>query len=116
MSQPHDEHPDIKIPDNIIEFQRLVVSGNRFHEVCATIRVACICLAVSGSIGMIVWGAVRISDKPAWLVLLLAVLAPTGLVAGIFRYLAWRSAKGVRKLEEERKEELSGGNNKQGKD
>lgn len=63
----------------------------RIRETQTTRRILIITVGIVASIGIIAWAAVRIMERPAWLVFALAVLAalsgPTGLLVLGVRYV-----------------------------
>ena len=61
----------------------------RIVEIHRTIRTIAICVVVAIGIVAVCWAAVRITEKPPWLVLLLAILAPGGVVYSIIRTFRW---------------------------
>ena len=92
-----------------IEIKQLDVAQHRFHEVFSAIRTGAICLTILLSISVICFAVVRICDKPSWLILLLAIFGPNGLVTVLVLFALRQSDKRVRELQEQIKE--TGSNN-----
>lgn len=65
----------------------------RIRETQKTLRYLILTLGTVTALGLIVWAAVRMTEKPPWLVLALAILAslsgPSGLLVFTVRYV-WR--------------------------
>jgi cytochrome bd-type quinol oxidase subunit 1 len=86
-SQPEQKNLD----PTVLELKRFEVSQQRFHEVFLSIRTLVICVTVTVCVIAICWAVVRIVDKPAWLLIVLAIFGPAGIIAIIFKYLEYRT-------------------------
>ena len=69
-----------------VELARIKADVDRTKARCETVSWGIVCLAVVIAIGIIAWAAVRMTDKPPWLTLILAFLGSAGAPS----LVAWR--------------------------
>jgi len=73
-----------KLTPEDVEMERVRASTRRSEKICDTIFWCFLIVGVTVCVGLIAWAAVRISDKPAWLTVVLALVgfcSPSLLVA-----------------------------------
>lgn len=71
--------------------QELGLTTNKYlsiHERQKSVRTVAICVAVMFCVGIICWTAVKITEKPPWLVLSLGLIAPAGVIISLLKM--WR--------------------------
>jgi hypothetical protein len=91
--------------DISLQIKRLELSQTRCHEVFITIRTVVICFTVLVCMGAICYSIIRISEKPWWVTLLLAIFGPAGLVSVLLPILLLRTNKAVKRLHDYVKEQ-----------
>lgn len=82
----------------------LVAGLARVHEVQKTVRTIAICLTIAVCVACISWAAIRLLDRPPWLVLLLALAAPSGVFVAaisVFRGYVRKTSRRVTELEQQ---------------
>lgn len=78
----------------------------KIQETQKTIRLIAIMIALVIAVAIIMWGVVKVFARDSWLELVGTLLAPSGVVFILFRYMIWRLTRRLKKAEDVIKENL----------
>lgn len=77
-----------------VDIERIKSNFKRTEKICSTVLWCFVSLCVTVIVGIIAWATVRITEKPAWVTIILAILSVS--VPSVV--VTWRTITHVRRL------------------